>query len=86
MVKCDWNVFKNKFTENPQDRFEWFCYILFCKEFKKETGIERYINQAGIETEPIENEGQLIGWQSKFYEQKLYHKKRNFKNVRYSKS
>ena len=71
MQKSDWNVFKSKFSNNPEEIFEWFCYILFCKEFNQEMGIARYINQTGIETEPINNKGKLIGWQSKFYETKL---------------
>lgn len=71
MQKSDWDVFKSKFSNNPEEIFEWFCYILFCKEFNQEMGIARYINQTGIETEPINNKGKLIGWQAKFYETKL---------------
>lgn len=76
MIKCDWNVFKNKFSENLEETFEWFCYLLFCKEFGKEVGIERYRNQSGIETEPIKVNNKIIGWQAKFYEEKLYNKKK----------
>ncbi|GAA0725239.1 hypothetical protein GCM10008905_20240 [Clostridium malenominatum] len=71
IVKSDWDIFKAKFSENPQKNFEWFCYLLFCREHKKDIGIFRYKNQSGIETNPIEEGNELIGWQSKFYETTL---------------
>ena len=81
MIKPNWDKFKEKFSENPQNNFEWFCYLLFCKEFKKPLGIFRYKNQAAIETNPIEVDGEIIGWQAKFYDPPLSkHKSRNIKN------
>jgi hypothetical protein len=71
MIKPDWNLFKTKFSENPQSNFQWFCYLLFCKEFNKTLGISRYKNQSGIETDPIAKDGETIGWQAKFYETAL---------------
>jgi hypothetical protein len=67
MIKSNWDIFKAKFSENPQNNFEWFCYLLFCKEFNKPFGIFRYKNQSAIETNPIEKNGEIIGWQAKFY-------------------
>ncbi len=75
MIKPDWNTFKSKFTENPQDNFEWFSYLLFCKEHNL-TFIHSYKNQAAIETDPVDIDGVLSGWQAKFYEGTLTeHKK-----------
>lgn len=71
MINPNWNVFKVKFSDNPQKFFEWFCYILFCKEFNKELGIFRYKNQSAIETDPIAFDGKTIGWQAKFYDTSL---------------
>jgi len=71
MIKPDWNVFKAKFSDNPQFHFEWFCYHLFCKEFEQSFGIFRYKNQSAIETNPIEYDGEQIGFQSKFYDTSL---------------
>lgn len=71
MVKPNWDNFKAKFSENPQANFEWFCYSLFCQEFKIPAGIFRYKNQSGIETNPITTEDEVIGWQAKFYDTKL---------------
>lgn len=75
MIKPNWNTFKAKFNENPQDNFEWFCYLLFCREFNKHLGIFSYINQSGIETNPIIKDNHVIGWQAKFYDRKLSEKK-----------
>lgn len=71
MIKPDWNNFKAKFSENPQNNFEWFCYLLFCKEFNEPVGVFRYKNQSAIETNPIETEGEIVGWQAKFYDTAL---------------
>lgn len=67
MIKPDWNIFKSKFTDNPQFHFEWLCYLLFCNEHGEKTGIFRYKNQSAIETDPIIDGGDTIGWQAKFY-------------------
>ncbi|EJL6409513.1 ATP-binding protein, partial [Vibrio cholerae] len=71
MIKTDWEIFKAKFSTNPQDAFEWMCYLLFCNEFQVKTGIFRYKNQSAIETNPISQDGINIGWQAKFYEAAL---------------
>ncbi|MEW6065163.1 MAG: AVAST type 4 anti-phage nuclease Avs4 [Bacillota bacterium] len=71
IIKPDWNIFKAKFSENPQSNFEWLCYLLFCREFDKPFGIFRYKNQSGIENNPIIKDDEIIGWQAKFYETTL---------------
>ncbi|CAA6825032.1 MAG: Unknown protein [uncultured Sulfurovum sp.] len=53
LVKPDWNIFKAKFSDNPEWTFEWFCYLLFSKEYNQPYGIHRYTNHPAIETEPI---------------------------------
>ncbi len=71
MVKPNWKVFQAKFSENPQHNFEWFCYLLFCKEYNMEYGIFRYKNQSAIETNPITINADVVAWQAKFYETPL---------------
>lgn len=66
----DWNAFKVKHP-NCQEAFEQLCYILFCKEHNIKTGILRYKNQIGIETEPIVINGKLISFQAKFFEHQI---------------
>ncbi len=70
-IKPDWDIFKAKFSENPQENFEWFCYLLFTKEYNQPFGIHRYKNQSAIETDPILINDEVIGWQAKFYEDNL---------------
>ena len=78
IIKPDWNIFKVKFSGQEHSSFEWFCYLLFCKEFGHITGIPRYKNQAGIETNPINVNGDLVGWQAKFFNTKLSDHKKDF--------
>lgn len=71
MEEVNWNNFKAKFHDHEQTAFERLCYLLFCKEHGKDTGIFRFKNHAGIETDPIEKDDQVIGWQAKFYDTRL---------------
>ena len=71
MIKPDWDIFKAKFSNNPQAYFEWLCYILFCIEFHKGRGIFRFKNQSSVETNPIKKDNEVIGWQAKFYSSAL---------------
>ena len=87
MIKPDWNKFKAKFSDNPQDNFEWFCYLLFCKEFNQPHGIFRYVNQSGMETNPIKVGDDWIAWEAKFYEDKLsIHKKEFIQKLKITKN
>lgn len=76
MIKPNWDIFKAKFSDNPQDNFEWLCYLLFCKEFNKPLGISGYKNHRHLEHDPIVIGKEIIGWQAKFYNTPLsQHKK-----------
>lgn len=76
MILADWNVFACKFSGNEQAAFEQLCYLLFCKVYGCEAGISRYINNPGIETAPISVDGEVIGWQAKYYQVALSQRKR----------
>lgn len=80
MQEINWGIFKAKFNGKEQKSFEWLCYLLFCNEFNIDVGIFRYKNQVGIETEPIEYAGKLIGFQAKFYETKISANKKDIKD------
>jgi len=67
----NWGNFRAKFNGKEQKTFEWLSYLLFCDEFHKSTGIFRYKNQPGIETEPILVNDELVGFQAKFYDTKI---------------
>ncbi len=76
MALADWNVFACKFSGKEQAVFEQLCYLLFCKMYGCETGLSRYINNPGIETAPIAVDGEVIGWQAKYYQVALSQRKR----------
>lgn len=71
MVDINWNNFKAKFNGKETSSFEKLSYQLFCNEFEINEGIFRFKNQTGIETEPITQGEDVVGFQSKFYDTKL---------------
>ncbi len=71
MIEINWNIFKTKFIGKERQIFENLAYMLFCHEHNFKTGIFRFKNQTGIETEPINVEGTITGFQAKFYDTKL---------------
>lgn len=66
-TSLNWKAFEYKHADNPQKAFENLTYYLFCHEFNQSKGIFRYFNQPHIETNPIQIEDKLIGFQSKYY-------------------
>jgi len=71
----NWNIFKVKFDGKETITFEGLAYQLFCSEFNIKIGIPKFKNQVGIETEPIEVNGDVIGFQAKYYETKISNNK-----------
>src|SRR5450756_638162 len=78
LANINWNNFRAKFNNQEQAAFWRLCYLLFCKEHGKDTGIFRFKNHTGIETNPIEKDGKFIGWQAKFYDTRLSDNKNDF--------
>jgi hypothetical protein len=68
IIDINWNSFRSKFNGREQDKFEELSYLLFCKEHGQDFGIFGYYNQTGIEKDPIEKNGVLVGFQAKFFE------------------
>ncbi|MBY0380082.1 MAG: hypothetical protein K2P99_06770 [Burkholderiales bacterium] len=72
MSILNWNTFKAKFNGyEAAAAFEYLAYQLFCIKYNHPWGIFRYKNQSGVETEPINNNGKLIGFQAKFFESSI---------------
>ena len=69
MGQINWNSFKVKNNKKESDAFQDMCYLLFCAEFNNRIGLFRYKNQIGLETEPQEKNGELYGFQSKYYKE-----------------
>ncbi|MEZ4933844.1 MAG: AVAST type 4 anti-phage nuclease Avs4 [Saprospiraceae bacterium] len=63
----NWKIFSLTYDKQETWAFEQMSYLLFCAEFNNRIGLFRYKNQTGIETEPIEKDGKLYGFQSKYY-------------------
>ena len=71
MTEINWNNFKAKFNGKETLLFENLAYHLFCNEYNVKKGIFRFKNQTGIETEPIQNETEYVGFQAKYYDTKI---------------
>ncbi|ARU59307.1 hypothetical protein OLMES_5327 [Oleiphilus messinensis] len=56
--------------ESKQSSFEDLCMHFFCRELKV-SSIDSYQNQPGIETEPVSINGELIGFQVKYFQGKF---------------
>lgn len=78
MIKSNWDIFSSKFSTEKELMFEWFSYLLFCREFHLPKGWFGFKNQSGIEKNPIEYENQVIGFQAKFYSTSLSDHKEDF--------
>lgn len=68
MKKLNWTSFELKHDSNVNEAFERMTYALFCNRFNLENGLMALKNQIGIETEPVEVNGQMFGFQSKYLE------------------
>lgn len=49
MIHPNWDIFSSKFSTEKEAVFEWFAYLLFCREFDLSKGWFGYKNQSGIE-------------------------------------
>ena len=67
----NWKSFEYKYYSNLQNAFENLTYYLFCHEFNRPLGIFRYFDQPNLETEPIRVGEELIGFQSKYYQENV---------------
>lgn len=63
----DWQSFAYKYRGREQAAFEDLARTLFRKELGKTVGLFQRINQKGNETQVIEVEGRIIGFQAKYF-------------------
>ncbi|MCF6777781.1 hypothetical protein L3V83_14520 [Thiotrichales bacterium 19X7-9] len=68
--KIDWNQFKVN-NPNYNSAFEQLTYFLFCRKYEVISGIHRYKNQAGIETDPVNYKNEMIGFQTKWFDSRI---------------
>ena len=82
----DWSQFERNNYEKESTAFEQMIYLLFCSKYNCKEGIFAHVNQPGIETDPIEINGECIGFQAKYYGDKLSnHTKELIKTIETSK-
>lgn len=78
MIQSNWEIFSAKFSNDKELKFEWFSYLLFCREFDLPKGWFGFKNQSAIEKNPIHLGNEIIGFQAKFYTSSLSSHKIDF--------
>jgi hypothetical protein len=81
MKKLNWNSFGVKFDGQEQLAFQRLSYALFCSRFNITNGIFAHKNQIAIETEPIEVNGEWLGFQAKYLEPSSHFKSKKNKII-----
>ncbi len=66
-----WHQFYSVNAETSNSAFEHLCRLLFTAELSIEAPPQQRKNQAGIETEPVEHNGELVGFQAKHYDNRI---------------
>lgn len=61
-----WNEFLGKNPKDPEGAFEALCRLLFRNRFGVADSLPYFYNHPGIETSPVKNGSDIIGFQSKF--------------------
>jgi len=67
MISVNWHKFQAKVGDSAPAEFERLCYLIFCRKYNRPYGIFRYRDHPALETSPIEVDGELVGFQSKFF-------------------
>ena len=67
IVYPNWQTFAYKYQGQEEDAFEDLARMLFRKEMGIQYGIFQRINHTGNETDVIEKDGNIIGFQSKYF-------------------
>lgn len=66
-----WEQFRYLNAANPNAAFEHLCRLLFTAELSLDAPPQQRKNQAGIETEPVEHNGEFVGFQAKHYDNRI---------------
>lgn len=67
MIYPDWQSFAYKYRGREEDAFEDLARALFRKEMGLKYGLFQRVNHKGNETDVIEKDGKVIGFQSKYF-------------------
>lgn len=67
MFYPDWQTFAYKYRGREQTAFEDLARTLFRKEMGIECGLFQRVNHKGNETDVVERDGKIIGFQAKYF-------------------
>ena len=67
MVYPDWQTFAYKYRGREEEAFEDLARTLFRKEMGIRYGLFQRVNHKGNETDVVEKDGKVIGFQSKYF-------------------
>lgn len=71
MYSTSWNEFIGKNSKNLTNAFEDLARFLFRKTYNVPFALPYYKNHPGNETEVIERDGEIIGFQAKYFENEI---------------
>lgn len=67
MYSTSWNEFMGKNSKNLTNAFEDLARFLFRKTYNVPFALPYYKNHPGNETDVIERDGEIIGFQAKYF-------------------
>ena len=67
----DWQTFAYKYKGREQEVFEDLARNLFRKEMGISHGLFQRVNQKGNETDVVEKDGKIVGFQAKFFKNEI---------------
>ena len=67
MIYPDWQSFAYKYRGREQAAFEDLARTLFRKEMGIKEGLFQRVNHKGSETDVVEKDGKIIGFQAKYF-------------------
>lgn len=73
---------ENNYSKDYREAFEDLATLMFCTYLGLPHGVNRRINQKGIESDPVTIDGKVYAYQAKYYDAstRLYEKKADFIN------
>lgn len=67
----DWKSFEYKYRGREQETFEDLARALFRKEMGVKYGLFQRVNHKGNETDVVEKDGKIFGFQAKFFDKRI---------------
>jgi hypothetical protein len=65
---ADLRMLETNYPKDSRAAFEDLCTLLFCMELGLSHGVNRRINQRGIESDPVRVGDRVYAYQAKYYD------------------